>query len=69
MEEADGCQEQPPDTQLPTIRFILTPQTSSLEIHFLRTDLDFLSSKVPNILEDILEDIKTSNHHQLTLHN
>lgn len=61
MEEADGCQEQPPDTQLPTIRFILKPQTSSLEIHFFRTDLDFLSSKVPNILEDILEDIKTSS--------
>lgn len=53
------------DTQLPTTQFISQTQTSSAEINFLRTDLDFSLQKLPNILENI----KTLNHHQLTLGN
>lgn len=41
------------DTQLPTTQFISQTQTSSAEINFLRTDLDFSLQKFPNILEDI----------------
>ena len=45
----EGCAH----TMTSGMQFILEPQTPSLDIHFLRTGLDFQASKVPNISEAI----------------